>query len=172
MLMKKLLIVLASIFVLPGIFYLSAYSEKDGIMKKISSQVAKVGQESSITLLVLDKNTGNPMDNANVILHIEEGAPMESMKGKTMMDMMQRMFEAENIGAAKYLVKFTPTKQGYYTMHTHAIPPGQSMMSMMNNHMDIGLSWRYYMGMHCVIPPGQSMMSMMNNHMDIGLIAK
>ena len=165
MLMKKLLIVLASIFVLPGIFYLSAYSEKDGqqmmsnsmgsmmdmcqtmmnsipqdvIMKTISSQVAKVGQESAITLLVLDKNTGNPMDNANVILHIEEGAPMESMKGKTMMDMMQRMFEAENIGAGKYLVKFTPTKQGYYTMHTHAIPPGQSMMSMMNNHMDIGI---------------------------------
>jgi len=165
MLMKKLLIVLASIFVLPGVFYLSAYSEKDGqlmmsnsmgsmmdmcqsmmnsipkdvIMKTISSQVAKVDQESAIILLVLDKSTGNPMDNANVILHIEEGAPMESMKGKTMMDMMQRMFEAENIGSGKYLVKFTPTKQGYYTMHTHAIPPGQSMMSMMNNHMDIGI---------------------------------
>jgi len=165
MLMKKLLIVLASIFVLPGVFYLSAYSEKDGqqmmpnsmgsmmdmcqtmmnsipkdvIMKTISSQVAKVGQESAITLLVLDKNTGNPMDNVNVILHIEEGAPMESMEGKTMMDMMQRMFEAENIGSGKYLVKFTPTKQGYYTMHTHAIPPGKSMMSMMNNHMDIGI---------------------------------
>src|SRR3970040_2640013 len=165
MLMKKILIVLASIFVLPGIFYLSAYSEKDGqqmmsnsmgsmmdmcqtmmnsipqdvIMKTISSQVAKIGQESAITLLVLDKNTGNPMDNANVILNIEEGAPMKSMKGQTMMDMMQRMFEAENIGAGKYLVKFTPTKQGYYTMHTHAIPLGQSMMSMMNNHMDIGI---------------------------------
>src|SRR3989304_1239657 len=165
MLMKKLLIVLASIFVLPSIFYLSAYSEKDGqqmmsnsmgsmmdmcqtmmnsipkdvIMKTISSQVAKVGQESSITLLVLDKNTGNPMDNANVILHIEEGAPMESMEGKTMMDMMQGMFEAENIGSGKYLVKFTPTEKGYYTMHTHAIPPGKSMMSMMDNHMDIGI---------------------------------
>ncbi len=165
MLMKKLLIVLASIFVLSSMFYLSAYSEKgddlmmpnsmgsmmdmcqtlmnsipkDVIMKTISSQVSKVGQESTITLLVLDKNTGNPMDNANVILHIEEGAPMQSMEGKTMMDMMQRMFEAENIGSGKYLVKFTPTNQGYYTMHTHAIPPGKSMMSMMYNHMDIGI---------------------------------
>lgn len=163
--MKKLLIVLASIFVMPGVFYLSAYSEKDGqlmmsnsmgsmmdmcqtmmnsipedvIMKTISSQVAKVGQESIITLLVLDKNTGNPMASANVILHIEEGAPMESMEGKTMMDMMQGMFEAENIGSGKYLVKFTPTEKGYYTMHTHAIPPGKSMMSMMDNHMDIGI---------------------------------
>jgi hypothetical protein len=96
MLMKKLLIVLASIFVLSSMFYLSAYSEKgddlmmpnsmgsmmnmcqtlmnsipkDVIMKTISSQVSKVGQESTITLLVLDKNIGNPMDNANVILHI------------------------------------------------------------------------------------------------------
>jgi 5-hydroxyisourate hydrolase-like protein (transthyretin family) len=112
---------------------------KDVIMKTISSQVAKVGQESTITLLVLDKNTGNPMDNANVILHIEEGAPMESMEGKTMMDMMQGMFEAENIGSGNYEVKFTPTEKGYYTMHTHAIPPGKSMMSMMDNHMDIGI---------------------------------
>ena len=165
--MKRLLIALVTVIGFSGgTMYLSAYSEEAGqsmmapnsmgsmmdmcqtmmnsipedvIMKTISSQVAKVGQESAITLLVLDKNTGNPMDNANVILHIEEGAPMESMKGKTMMDMMQRMFEAENIGSGKYLVKFTPTKQGYYTMHTHAIPPGKSMMSMMNNHMDIGI---------------------------------
>lgn len=163
--MNKLLIAIVSIILLSSVFYLSAYSEKDGqlmmsnsmgsmmdmcqtmmnsipkdvIMKTVSSQVAQVGLESTITLLVLDKNTGNPMDNANVILHIEEGAPMKSMEGKTMMDMMQAMFEAENIGAGKYLVKFTPTNQGYYTMHTHAIPPGKSMMSMMSNHMDIGI---------------------------------
>ncbi|MGI0076276.1 MAG: hypothetical protein ACREAJ_00030 [Nitrosopumilaceae archaeon] len=113
--------------------------QQDVIIKTISSQVTKVGEESTITLLVLDKNTGKPMDNADVILHIEEGAPMESMQGVTMMDMMQGMFEAENIGTGKYLVKFTPTKQGYYTMHTHAIPPEKSMMAMMNNHMDIGI---------------------------------
>lgn len=112
---------------------------EDVIMKTISSQVAKVGQESIITLLVLDENTGNPMASANVILHIEKGAPMESMEGKTMMDMMQGMFEAENIGSGKYLVKFTPIEKGYYTMHTHVIPPGKSMMSMMDNHMDIGI---------------------------------
>ena len=162
--MKKLIIVLVSIVVLSGVFFESAYSEKnnpmmsnnmgsmmnmcqammnsipqDVIMKTISGQVAKVGHESTITLLVLDKNSGKPMDNANVILHIEKGAPMESMEGKSMMDMMQGMFEAENIGSGKYLVKFTPTQQGYYTMHTHAIPQGKSMMAMMNNHMDIGI---------------------------------
>ena len=162
--MKKLIIVLVSMVVLSGVFFESAYSEKnnsmmsnnmdsmmnmcqammnsipqDVIMKTISGQVAKVGHESTITLLVLDKNSGKPMDNANVILHIEKGAPMESMEGKSMMDMMQGMFEAENIGSGKYLVKFTPTQQGYYTMHTHAIPPGKSMMAMMNNHMDIGI---------------------------------
>ena len=162
--MRKLIIALVSITVLSGIFFVSAYSEKynpmmsnsmgsmmgmcqammnsipqDVIMRAISSQVTKVGQESIITLLVLDKNTGKPMDNADVILHIEKGAPMESMEGKSMMDMMQGMFEAENIGAGKYMVKFTPTNQGYYTMHTHAIPPGKSMMAMMDNHMDIGI---------------------------------
>jgi 5-hydroxyisourate hydrolase-like protein (transthyretin family) len=164
--MKRLLIALVTVIAFSGgTMYLSAYSEeagqsmmsnsmgsmmdmcqtmmnsipKDVIMKTISSQVAKVGQESTITLLVLDKKTGNPMDNANVILHIEEGAPMQSMEGKTMMDMMQGMFEAKNIGSGKYQVKFTPNKQGYYTMHTHAIPQGKSMMSMMDNHMDIGI---------------------------------
>lgn len=163
--MRKLLIALASIFVLSSVFYLSAYSErggqlmmsngmgsmldmcqtmmnsipKDVIIKSTSSQVAKAGEEFKITLLVLDKKTGKPLDNAGVILHIEEGAPMESMEGKTMMDMMQGMFEAENIGTGNYEVKFTPTEKGYYTMHTHAIPPGKSMMSMMDNHMDIGI---------------------------------
>jgi len=149
-----------------GTLYLSAYSEESGqsmmatnsmgsmtemcqsmmnsvpqdvIIKAVSGQVAKVDEEFKITLLVIDKNTGGPLDNANVILHIEEGAPMASMGKMTMMDMMDRMFEAENIGSGKYLVKFTPTEKGYYTMHTHAIPPGKSMMSMMNNHMDIGI---------------------------------
>jgi len=163
--MRKLLIALASIFILSSVFYLSAYSEKAGqlmmsnnmgsmmdmcqtmmnsipkdvIIKSTSSQVAKAGEEFKITLLVLDKKTGKPLENAGVILHIEEGVPMESMESKTMMDMMQGMFEAENIGSGNYEVKFTPTEKGYYTMHTHAIPPGKSMMSMMDNHMDIGI---------------------------------
>ncbi|MEM3065122.1 MAG: FixH family protein [Candidatus Nitrosotenuis sp.] len=104
-----------------------------------SGQVAFVDKESSIVLLVKDKKTNKPLDNADVILHIEKGAPMESMGNMSMMDMMGRMFEAENIGDGKYVVTFTPDEKGYYTMHTHAIPPGKSMMSMMNNHMDIGI---------------------------------
>lgn len=112
---------------------------QDVIITPKSGQMAYVGKESSIVLLVKDKKTNKPLDNANVILHIEKGAPMESMGDMSMMDMMGRMVEAENIGDGKYLVKFMPNEKGYYTMHTHAIPPAKSMMSMMNNHMDIGI---------------------------------
>src|SRR3989338_4048948 len=112
--MKKLMIILITFIVFTGgSFYLSAYSESDQSMMS--------------------------QNNMDVILHIEEGAPMTSMDKMSMMDMMGRMFEAENIGSGQYQVKFTPTEKGYYTMHTHAIPAGKSMMSMMNNHMDIGI---------------------------------
>ena len=162
--MKILMIVLVTVIVSTGgTFYLSAYSEsgqsmmtqnmdgmmnmcqsimnkvpQDVIIKTTSSQIAKVGEESKITLLVTDKK-GEPLDNADVILHIEEGAPMESMDNMSMMDMMGGMIQAENIGSGQYQVKFIPTEKGYYTMHTHAILQGKSMMSMMNNHMDIGI---------------------------------
>ncbi len=163
--MKILMIILVAIIVsTSGTFYLSAYSESDQstmsqnnmggmmgmcqsmmnsipqdvIIKTTSSQVAKVGEESKIILLVTDKK-GNPLDKVDVILHIEYGAPMASMDKMPMMDMMGRMIQAENIGSGQYQVKFTPTEKGYHTMHTHAIPQGKSMMSMMNNHMDIGI---------------------------------
>ena len=45
----------------------------------------------------------------------------------SMMDMMGRMIQAENIGSGQYQVKFTPIEKGYYTMHTHAIPQGKSI---------------------------------------------
>jgi len=114
-------------------------SVPEDVIIKATGQVAKVEKESKITILVLDKKTNKPLDNADVILHIEEGAPMTGMDKMTMMDMMERMSKAENIGSGKYLVKFTPTEKGYYTMHTHVIPAGKSMMSMMSNHMDIGI---------------------------------
>jgi len=164
--MKRLPIIIAVVAIFTAGTFMTAYSEdanqynmvqnnmgsmmdtcqsmmnsipQDVIIRTVSSQVAKVDQESNITLLVLDKETGNPLDNVDVILHIEKGAPMESMEDMGMMDMMGRMVEAENIGDGKYLVRFTPAENGYYTMHTHAIPQGKSMMSMMNNHMDIGI---------------------------------
>lgn len=111
----------------------------EDVIIKATGQMTKVGKESKITVLVFDKKTNKPLDNVDVVLHIEKGAPMASMDKMTMMDMMERMSSAENIGSGKYLVKFTPTKEGYYTMHTHVIPEGKSMMSMMNNHMDIGI---------------------------------
>ena len=98
--MKILMIILVTIIVsTSGIFYLSAYSESDQsmmthnmggmmdmcksmmnsipqdvIIKTTSSQIAKVGEESKIILLVTDKKS-NSLDNADVILHIEKGAP-------------------------------------------------------------------------------------------------
>jgi hypothetical protein len=161
--MKKLLATIATVFVLTsGVFFVSAYSEegmkpqpsmgsmsemcqsmmnsvpKDVIIRTTSSQVVNIGNDSMITLLVTDK-AGKPLDNASVILHIEKGAPMESMGSMSMMDMMGRMVQAENLGSGNYQVKFSTSEKGYYTMHTHAIPDRKSMMSMMNNHMDIGI---------------------------------
>lgn len=164
--MKKFAIVIMSVIVFSsGTFFLSAYSEEDKTMmtpngmmgsmnmcqsmmnsapqdvtiKTISSQVVSVGEESTVTLLVSDKESDIPIDDVTVILHIEKGGPMEGMEDMNMMDMMGKMFEAENIGSGKYLIKVNADEKGYYTMHTHAIPEGKSMMSMMNNHMDIGV---------------------------------
>ncbi len=106
---------------------------KDVIVKVTSGQQVSVGKEAKITLLVLDKKTQKPLADAQVVIGIERGASM------TTMNMMGEMFEADNIGSGKYLVQFTPDSKGIYTMHTHVIPAGKSMMSMMNNHMDIGI---------------------------------
>lgn len=106
---------------------------QDVIVKVTSGQLTKVGKETKITLLVLDKETKKPLPNADVIIGIERGASM------TTMNMMGGMFEADNIGSGKYLVQFTPDDKGVYTLHTHVIPFGKSMHSMMNNHMDIGI---------------------------------
>jgi len=106
---------------------------KNVIIKIQSSQQVTVGKEAQVKLLVLDKNTGNPLTDAQVTVGLEEGAPMSSM------NMIGGMFDAENLGGGTYLVKFTLDSPGYYTLHTHVIPAGKSMHSMMNNHMDIGI---------------------------------
>ncbi len=106
---------------------------KDVIIRTISSQQVPVGKDAQIEILVLDKKTDQPLTNAQVILGIEKGAPMSTM------DMQGGMFYGENLGDGKYLAKFKLDEPGYYTLHTHVIPPGQSMMAMMNNHMDIGI---------------------------------
>ncbi|HET6458655.1 MAG TPA: FixH family protein [Nitrosopumilaceae archaeon] len=105
---------------------------QDVTIKIISRQQVSVGKESQITLLVLDKNTNKPLDDAQVIVGIEKGAPMSTMD-------MSGMFTADNIGNGKYVVRFTLEDAGYYTLHTHIIPSGKSMHSMMNNHVDIGI---------------------------------
>jgi len=106
---------------------------QDVIVKVTSGQMAEVGKETTIALLVLDKETKEPLSDAQVIIGLERGASMSSM------DMMGGMFMAEDIGNGKYIVRFTPDTNGYYTMHTHVIPDGKSMHSMMENHLDIGI---------------------------------
>ena len=106
---------------------------QDVIIKIKSSQVVAVGKTQSITLLVLDKETKKPLTNAQVVVGIERGAPMSTM------NMLGPMFNAENLGNGKYIVKFTLDSPGYYTLHTHVIPVGKSMHAMMYNHEDIGI---------------------------------
>lgn len=106
---------------------------QDVIIKIKSSQAVAVGKEQSITLLVLDKETKKPLTDAQVIVGIERGAPMSTMS------MLGPMFDAQNVGNGKYVVKFVLDSLGYYTLHTHVIPTGKSMMSMMYNHEDIGI---------------------------------
>jgi hypothetical protein len=106
---------------------------EDVIIKVISSQVVPAGKDASIKLLILDKNTGQPLSDAQVIFGIEKGAPM------TTMDMQGGMFYGKNLGDGKYLAQFKLGDPGYYTLHTHVIPAGKSMMAMMENHMDIGI---------------------------------
>ena len=111
---------------------------KDVVIKMESSHQVTVGEEAQIKLLVLDKNTGNPLTDAKVIVGLEEGAPMSSM------NMIGGMFNTENMGDGTYLVKFKLDSPGYYTLHTHVIPAGKSMHSMMDNHMDIGIIAKKY----------------------------
>ena len=106
---------------------------QDVIVKVTSAQVIKTNKESKTTLLVLDKETKKPLTNAQVIIGIEKGTSM------TTMNMLGGMFNAEDVGNGKYVVRFTPPDKGHYTLHTHVIPAGKSMHSMMNNHLDIGI---------------------------------
>lgn len=106
---------------------------QDVIIKVTSGQIAKVGKETTITLLVLDKVTKTPLSDAQVIIGIERGASM------TTMGMVGGMFQAEEKGSGNYLVRFTPDIEGIYTMHTHVIPNDKSMHAMMKNHLDIGI---------------------------------
>ena len=106
---------------------------KDVTIRTASSQLVKTGQEATVTLLIKDKATNKPLLDAQVPVMIERGSSMSTMA------MMGSMIQAQEIGQGKYQVKFTPDKKGVYTIHTHVIPDGKSMMSMMNNHMDVGI---------------------------------
>lgn len=67
---------------------------------------------------------------ADLLILIERGPSKNSM------DMATPMFGAEEIGAGKYVVKFTPDKKGIYTIHAHVMSKEKSIMAMMQNHMD------------------------------------
>ncbi|GEM_PF-6451819 len=106
---------------------------KDVTIRSASSQLVKTGQEATITLLIKDKTTNKPLLDAQVPVMIERGPSMSTM------EMVGSMILADHVGQGKYQLKFTPDKKGVYTIHTHVIPDGKSMMSMMTNHMDVGI---------------------------------
>lgn len=89
-----------------------------------------VGKETEIVLLVLDKETQEPLEGLEVLIHIERGSSMSSM------EMMGDMFPAEDKGAGEYVVRFTPDSEGVYTVHTMVMLPRKSMM---DNHMDFSI---------------------------------
>ena len=103
---------------------------QDVIIKMKSGQKVLVGKEAEIVLLVLDKETQEPMEGVQVVIGIERGSSMSTM------DMMGDMFDAEEKGSGEYIVRFTPDSEGIYTIHTMVMLPGRSMM---DNHMDFGI---------------------------------
>ncbi|MGI0063574.1 MAG: hypothetical protein ACREAL_01695 [Nitrosopumilaceae archaeon] len=106
---------------------------EDVIVKVTSPQVVGIDKNAHITIMVFDKKTAEPLVNSLIIVGIERGAPM------TTMDMIGPMFLAEEKDDSKYKINFRLDEKGYYTVHTHVIPEGKSMHSMMENHLDIGL---------------------------------
>lgn len=102
---------------------------QDVIIKRTSGSTAYVGKEAEIVLLVLDKETQEPLEVLQVLIHIERGPSM-------MGEMMGDMFEAEDKGSGEYIVRFTPDTEGQYTIHVMVMLPGRSMM---DNHIDFGV---------------------------------
>ena len=102
----------------------------DVIIKIKPYQKVLVEKEAEITLLVLDKETREPLEGLEVLIHIERGSSMSTM------EMMGDMFPAEDKGSGEYLVKFTADREGIYTIHTMVMLPGRSMM---DNHMDFSV---------------------------------
>jgi hypothetical protein len=106
---------------------------KDVTIRSTSAQIVEANKEATVTLLIKDKITQNPLSGAQIPIMIERGSSMSTM------NMMGHMILADEIGSGKYQVKFMPDKKGIYTIHTHVIPNGKSMHSMMQNHMDVGI---------------------------------
>lgn len=105
---------------------------KDVIMMLESNYEMTAGKQSEVSIKVLDKQTNEPMQGAQVIIGIEKGLPMATM------DMAGGgMFNALEKGNGTYTFAFTPESKGYYTIHAHVIPPGKQMHSMMENHADL-----------------------------------
>ena len=89
-----------------------------------------VGKETEIVIAVSDKETREPLEGLEVLIHIERGSSMSTM------EMMGDMFAAEDKGSGEYIVRFTPDSEGAYTVHTMVMIPRKSMM---DNHMDFSI---------------------------------
>jgi hypothetical protein len=109
---------------------------KDVIIMLESEYEMTAGKQSEVTLKILDKQTNQPVQGAQVIVGIEKGLPMTTMD----MTVGGGMFDAVEKGNGTYAFVFTPESKGYYTIHAHVIPPGKQMHSMMENHADLLIS--------------------------------
>jgi hypothetical protein len=104
---------------------------KDVIILLESEYEMTAGEQSEVALKVLDKQTNEPVQGAQVIIGIEKGLPM------TTMEMAGGMFDASEKGNGTYAFAFTPESKGYHTIHAHVVLPGKQMRSMMENHADL-----------------------------------
>lgn len=68
-------------------------------------------KEATLTILVKDKDGRSVLD-AMVLVMIECGPPMSTM------EMVGPMIPVEEIDNGKYLVRFTPDKNGIYTLQS------------------------------------------------------
>lgn len=106
--------------------------EPQDVIIKLKSGHGKVpvGKETEIVIAVLDKETEEPLEGLEVLIHIEKGSSMSTM------EMMGDMFPAEDKSSGEYIVRFTPDSEGIYTIHTMVMLPRKSMM---DNHMDFSV---------------------------------
>lgn len=123
----------------------------------------KPGEEVKFDVIVTDRSTGQPVTGTTVPVGVQfgemsMGMMSSGMTGRTrmngMMSGMMRGTMNDGMGGGMgctmiyavegspgvYSFRYTFDESGNYTVHVHVIPPGGSMMNMMENHKDFPLT--------------------------------